>query len=576
MTQDRDPARLRSQRWFATQGMRPFSHRQRMQQMGFRREEFVGRPVIGILNTWSDLSPCHAHLRGRAEAVKRGIWKAGGAAVELPALSLGEVIVKPTTMLYRNLLAMEAEELLRSHPVDGAVLMGGCDKTTPGLIMGALSMDIPVIYLPAGPMLNGYWRGEKVGAGTHTRKYWDELQSGGITNEEWSDLESVSTRSPGTCNTMGTASTMTSIAEALGLTLPGAAAIPAMDAAHTRMASACGERVVELVWQDVKPSSIVTRQAVENALVALCALGGSTNAVIHLVAMAQRAGLSLDLAAFDRTAREVPVLANLMPAGAHLMEDLFFAGGLPALLSRVADKLHLDAMTVSGKPIGDAIAAARIFNDDVVRPLDRPVSKEPPLAILTGNLAPDGAVIKPSAASPHLLKHRGKAVVFDHARDLYKRIEDPSLDIDENSVLVLRYAGPIGGPGMPEWGNLPIPKRLLERGVRDMVRFSDARMSGTHFGTCVLHISPEAAVGGPLALVKDGDEIVLDLEARKLELAVDDEELARRRAAWTPPEPHYERGYGAIFQNHIQQAHQGCDFDVLRPTGKQTPEPDIY
>jgi dihydroxy-acid dehydratase len=576
MAQDRDPSRLRSQRWFAAEGMRAFSHRQRMQQMGFRRDELVGRPVIGVLNTWSDLSPCHAHLRERAEAVKRGIWRAGGAAVELPALSLGEVIVKPTTMLYRNMLAMEAEELLRSHPVDGAVLMGGCDKTTPGLVMGALSMDIPVLFMPAGPMLNGYWRGEKVGAGTHTRRFWDELQSGGITKEDWSEIESVSTRSPGTCNTMGTASTMTSIVEALGLTLPGAAAIPAMDAAHKRMASACGERIVEMVWEDMKPTTIVTPQSVRNAIVALCALGGSTNAVIHLVAMAQRAGLSLDLDAFDRTAREVPVLANLMPAGSHLMEDLFFAGGVPAILSRVRDKLDLDCMTVSGKRLGETLAGARVFDDDVIRPLDRPVSEQPPLAILRGNLAPEGAVMKPSAASPRLLKHCGKAVVFDHARELYRRIDDPALAIDEGSVLVLRNAGPIGGPGMPEWGNLPIPKRLLERGVRDMVRLSDARMSGTHFGTCVLHISPEAAVGGPLALVRDGDEIVLDLEERRLDLLVGEEELSRRRAEWKPPEPHYTRGYGAIFQSHIQQAHQGCDFDVLRPTGKATPEPDIY
>jgi dihydroxy-acid dehydratase len=576
MAQDRDPSRLRSQRWFAAEGMRAFSHRQRMQQMGFRRDELVGRPVIGILNTWSDLSPCHAHLRERAEAVKRGIWRAGGAAVELPALSLGEVIVKPTTMLYRNMLAMEAEELLRSHPVDGAVLMGGCDKTAPGLVMGALSMDIPVLFMPAGPMLNGYWRGEKVGAGTHTRRFWDELQSGGITQADWSEIESVSTRSPGTCNTMGTASTMTSIVEALGLTLPGAAAIPAMDAAHKRMASSCGERIVDMVWEDMKPTAIVTARSVRNAIVALCALGGSTNAVIHLVAIAQRAGLSLDLDAFDRTAREVPVLANLMPAGNHLMEDLFFAGGVPAVLSRVRDKLDLDCMTVSGKRLGETLEGVRVIDDDVIRPLDRPVSEKPPLAILRGNLAPEGAVIKPSAASPKLLRHRGKAVVFDHARDLYRRIEDPALPIDETSVLVLRNAGPIGGPGMPEWGNLPIPKRLLERGVRDMVRLSDARMSGTHFGTCVLHISPEAAVGGPLALVRDGDEIVLDLDERRLDLVVGEEELARRRTEWTPPEPHFTRGYGAIFQSHIQQAHQGCDFDVLRPTGKATPEPDIY
>jgi dihydroxy-acid dehydratase len=571
----RQPSDLRSARWYSAGDMRAFAHRQRMQQMGLRRDEFVGRPVIAVVNTWSDLSPCHAHLRERAEAVKRGVVRAGGFPVELPALSLGEVMVKPTTMLYRNFLAMEVEELLRQHPIDGVVLLGGCDKTTPGLVMGAISMNLPAIFCPAGPMLNGRWRGATVGAGTHTRKYWDEFRAGRISDAEMVEIEGVSTRSPGTCNTMGTASTMTSIVDALGLTLPGASSIPAMDSAHPRMASACGERIVNMVWEDLKPSDVLTRGSVSNALHVDAALGGSTNAAVHLVAIAGRAGLPLDLEAFDEAARETPVLANIFPAGTSLMEDFFFAGGLIGLMSRLEDRLDLDAPNVTGGRLRDALSKARIDDPDVIRPLENPVVRSPAIAVLRGNLAPDGAVIKPSAASPHLLTHRGRAVVFDSHAELSKRIDDPALDIDETSVLVLRGAGPVGAPGMPEWGALPIPKKLLERGVRDLVRISDARMSGTHYGTCVLHVAPEAHVGGPLALVRTGDEIVLDVPNRRLDLLVDDAELARRRAEWRPAPERFARGYGVIFQRHVTQADKGCDFDFLQ-AGPPTAEPEIF
>lgn len=571
----RRPEDLRSARWYSADSMRAFAHRQRMQQMGLRREEFMGRPVIAILNTWSDLSPCHAHLRERAEAVKRGVLRAGGFPVELPALSLGEVMVKPTTMLYRNMLAMEAEELLRQHPIDGAVLLGGCDKTGPGLIMGAVSMDLPVIFCPAGPMLNGRWRGAKVGAGTHTRKYWDEFRAGHIGEREMVEIEGVSTRSPGTCNTMGTASTMTSIIDALGLALPGASSIPAMDAAHPRMASACGERIVAMVWEDLKPSRILSQGSLRNALHVDVALGGSTNAAVHLVAMGRRAGLAIDLGDFDAAARQTPVLANIFPAGDALMEDFYFAGGVLGLMSRLAGRLDLDALNVSGGTLRDALARARVDDDDVIRPLDRPVTTAPAIAVLTGNLAPDGAVIKPSAATPALLTHRGRAIVFDGHADFNERLDDPSLDIDESCVLVLRGAGPVGAPGMPEWGALALPKALIRKGVRDMVRISDSRMSGTHYGTCVLHVAPESHAGGPLALLRTGDEILLDVPNRRLDMLVPDEEIARRRAAWTPPASKYGRGYTALYQRHVTQADKGCDFDFLE-AGAPTPEPDIY
>jgi len=571
----RTPESLRSARWYGASDMRAFAHRQRTQQMGFKRDEFVGRPVIGILNTWSEMSPCHGHLRERADAVRRGVVRAGGFPVELPALSLGEVIVKPSTMLYRNMLAMEAEELIRQHPIDGVVLMGGCDKTTPGLVMGAISMGLPCIFMPAGPMLSGRWRGTTIGAGTHTRKYWDEYRAGRITDDDWLELEGISTRSAGTCNTMGTASTMTSIVETLGLCLPGATSVPAVDASHAKMAASVGERVVEMVWEDLVPSRIVTEASVRNAVEVQAALGGSTNALIHLVAIAARAGIRLPLDAFDEAARRTPVIANVYPAGTFLMEDVYFAGGLPALLSRIADRLDLSCMTVTGEPIGAAVARAKVWDDEVIRPLDRPVTTAPAIAILRGNLCPDGAAIKPSAATPALMRHRGRALVFDGHAELTRRIDDPDLDVDENTVLVLRGAGPVGAPGMPEWGALPIPKKLLARGVRDMVRLSDARMSGTHYGTCVLHIAPESHVGGPLALVRTGDEIVLDVESRRLDMLVDEAELDRRRSAWTPPPPRYERGWTMLYQRHVTQADRGCDLDFLE-AGAPTPEPEIF
>jgi dihydroxy-acid dehydratase len=574
---------LRSQRWFAADNIRGFAHRQRMQQQGLAREEFMGRPVIGIINTWSDLSPCHAHLRERAEAVKRGVLQAGGYPVELPAMSLGEVMVKPTTMLYRNLLAMECEELLRSLPIDGAVLMGGCDKTTPGLIMGALSMDVPVIFLPAGPMANDRYRGAAVGAGTHTKKFWAERSAGHIGQAEWIRLESRMTRTPGTCNTMGTASTMTAIAEAMGLSLPGAMSIPAVDAEHGRMAWRCGERIVAMVWEDWKPSRFITKASFTNAITAYMALGGSTNAAVHLPAMAGRAGIALGLDELDAAARRVPVIANLYPSGERLMEDFHYAGGLPAVLNRVAEHLDLSARTVTGRTLGEDIAGWTGEDDGTIlspaAPLKQGTDDCPEagiaLAVLHGNLCPDGAVIKPSAATPALLRHTGRALVFDSNEDMLAAMEDAALDCDAATVLVLRNAGPIGGPGMPEWGNLPIPTKLLRQGVRDMVRLSDARMSGTHYGTCVLHISPESAVGGPLALLRTGDLVRLDIGARSLDMLVSDAELAARRAQWQPPAPAYARGFGRIFQAEVTQAHLGCDFASLAGDAP-TAEPAIY
>ena len=554
--------------------MRGFAHRQRMQQMGLRREDVVGRPIVAIVNTWSDLSPCHAHLRERAEAVKRGVLLAGGMPFELPAMSLGEVMVKPTTMLYRNFLAMEVEELLRSLPIDGAVLLGGCDKTTPGLLMGAISMGIPAIFCSAGPMLNDRHQGKTVGAGTHTRMFWDDYQAGKIADADWVKLESRMTRSPGTCNTMGTASTMTAIAEALGMALPGSTSIPAMDAAHPRMAADCGERIVGMIQEDLRPQRILTRGAFMNAAVVQMALGGSTNACVHIIAMARRAGVELTLADLDTVARRVPVIANLFPSGDRLMEDFYYAGGLPALMNRLRDELRLSELTVTGRTLGEHIAGCEVIDDDVIRPLNNPVSTSA-LAVLSGNLAPMGAVIKPSAATPRLLKHRGRALVFDSQPQMLAAMADLELEVDENSVLVLRNAGPVGAPGMPEWGGLPIPKKLLQRGVRDMVRLSDARMSGTHYGSCILHISPEAAVGGPLALVQTGDWIELDVAARSIRMDVGDAELARRRAAWTAPVQPFGRGWTQLYQRHVTQAHEGCDLDFLQ-SGPPTPEPVIY
>ncbi|MDB6177410.1 L-arabinonate dehydratase [Paracoccus sp. Z330] len=569
---------LRSQRWFASEDIRGFAHRQRTQQMGMNREEFMGKPVIGIINTWSDASPCHAHLRDRAEAVKRGVWQAGGYPIELPALSVGEVMVKPTTMLYRNFLAMETEELLRSHPIDGCVMLGGCDKSTPGLLMGAISMNIPAIYCPAGPMSNGRWRGHLTGAGTHTKRYWNDLQTGKISKDDWIDLESRMTRSNGTCNTMGTATTMTSIADAMGLCLTGASSIPAADSGHPRMAAACGMRAVEMVWEDLKPSDILTKASIHNALVTYMALGGSSNAAIHLIAVARRAGLALTLDDMDDMAAKIPVLVNLFPSGRHLMEDFYFAGGLPALLHKLEPHLDGSAMTVEGRTIGEAVQGSECFDDDIIRDPDNPVvplEAGRTLVLLRGNLAPQGAIMKTSAADPDKLRHRGPALVFDSPADMAARIHDPDLDITKDTVLVLRNSGPVGGPGMPEWGNLPIPKKLLEQGVTDLVRISDGRMSGTHYGTCVLHVAPESAIGGPLALIRTGDFILLDALAGRLDVELSDQELADRRQGWTRPPSPYTRSFTALYQRHVSQAHEGCDFDFLEGTDP-VPEPSIY
>ncbi|EST19810.1 dihydroxy-acid dehydratase [Streptomyces niveus NCIMB 11891] len=568
------PEELRSHQWYGTDGLRSFSHRARTRQLGYLPEEHLGKPVIAILNTWSDINPCHVHLRERAQAVKRGVWQAGGFPLEFPVSTLSETFQKPTPMLYRNLLAMETEELLRSYPVDGAVLMGGCDKTTPALLMGAASVDLPTVFLPAGPMLPGHWRDEVLGSGTDMWKYWDDRRAGLIGDCELAELENGLARSPGHCMTMGTASTLTAAAEVLGVTVPGASSIPAVDSGHERMAAETGRRVVDLVWRGLTLSKILTPAAYEDAVATVLALGGSTNAVIHLIAMAGRSGITLTLDDFDRVARTVPVLANLRPGGAYLMEDFHFAGGLPGFLSRLTDVLHLDRPTVGHDTLREQLDGALVHNDDVIRPRDNPLADEGGVAVLHGNLCPDGAVIKHIAAEPHLLRHTGPAVVFDDYRQLQSTINDPALALTPDHVLVLRGAGPKGGPGMPEYGMLPIPDYLLKQGVRDMVRLSDARMSGTSYGACVLHIAPESYVGGPLALVRTGDLITLDVEARSLHLHVDDEELTSRRADWTPPPARYGRGYGALYQDQITQADTGCDFAFLSRPG-DVPDPYV-
>ncbi len=568
---------LRSARWFAPDDFRSFGHRSRVLQMGYAAADFIGKPVIAIVNTWSDANQCHSHFKQRVEDVKRGVFQAGGFPLELPAISLSESLVKPTTMLYRNFLAMETEELLRSHPVDGAVLMGGCDKTTPGLTMGALSMGIPFIYLPAGPMLRGNWRGQVLGSGSDAFKYWDERRAGRLSDQAWREMEAGIARSHGTCMTMGTASTMMGIAEAVGLTLPGASSIPAADANHIRMSAECGRRIVAMVEEDLTPAKLLTRANFDNGIACAMAMGCSTNAIIHLIAMSRRAGHPVTLDDFDAASRKVPVIANIRPSGdTYLMEDFFYAGGLPALLKRIEGHLHTEARTVNGKTIGDNIAGAEVFNDDVIRPLSNPIYAEGALAVMRGNLAPDGVVIKPSACAPHLLQHTGRALVFDDYPALKRAVDDPDLDVTANDILVLRNAGPKGA-GMPEWGMLPIPTKLLKQGVKDMLRLSDARMSGTSYGGCLLHCSPEAAIGGPLALVRTGDTISVDVPARTIHLHVSDDELTRRKAAWSPPPARYERGYGWLFSHHILQANEGCDFDFLETAfGAPVPEPVIY
>jgi dihydroxy-acid dehydratase len=569
------PEELRSHLWFGVDDLRSFGHRSRAKQMGYGREDWGGKPVIGIINTWSDINSCHTHFRQRAEEVKRGVWQAGGFPVEMPAMSLAEPFQKPSTMMYRNLLAMETEELLRSYPCDGVVLMGGCDKTTPALFMGAASMGLPAIFVPAGPMLRGNWRGNTLGSGSDSWKYWDELRAGNITEDDWEEIEDGIARSPGTCMTMGTAATMMSTADALGLTLPGVSSIPAPDSNHSRMATRTGRRIVEMVWEDLKPSDIFTEKAFENAITCVMALGGSTNAIVHLVAMAGRLGIKLDLERFDGISRKTPWLANIRPSGKYLMEDFFYAGGVRGLLAELKDLLHLDCMTVNGKTLGENLEGADIYDSDVIHRRADPLSVEGGLAVLRGNLAPNGAVIKQTAADPALHAHKGPAVVFADYNDMAARLDDEDLEVTKDSVLVLQNAGPQGGPGMPEWGMLPIPKKILKQGVRDMVRISDARMSGTSYGTCVLHVAPESFVGGPLALVRTGDMIELDIAARRLHLDVADDELARRKSEWRQPLRKFQRGFGAIYANHITQADVGCDFDILEGNAP-TPDPEIH
>jgi len=569
------PEDLRSHRWLGVSDMRSFGHRSRLRQIGYDAEDWTGKPVIGIINTWSEINPCHAHLRSRAENVKRGVLQAGGFPIELPALSLSETFVKPSTMMYRNMLAMETEELLRSHPLDGAVLMGGCDKTTPGLVMGAISMGIPAIYIPAGPMLRGNWNGQYLGSGSDVWKYWTEKRAGNISEAQWDEIENGIARSFGTCMVMVTAATMMAITEALGLALPGASSIPAADSNHPRMCGQAGRRIVEMVWENLTPDKILTPAAFDNAIKVHMAMGGSTNAIIHVVAMARRAGIPVDMEKFDQLSRQIPVLANVRPSGKYLMEDFFYAGGLRALMQNLRQKLDLSCITVTGKTIGENIEGAKVHLPDVIHGLNDPIYAEGATAVLKGNLAPNGCVIKPAAADPRFLKHRGKAIAFEDYNHMMREVERDDLDVTPDHILVLKNAGPQGGPGMPEWGMLPIPKRLLGQGVRDMIRISDGRMSGTSYGACILHVAPESFVGGPLNFVQTGDEIEIDVDKRSIHLHVSGEELARRKAAWKRPTPKYPRGYGAMFSEHIGQADQGCDFDFLQ--GKSVmPEPEIH
>jgi len=556
--------KLRSQNWFSGVGLYTFVHRSWMQAQGFPGDVFDGRPVIGICNSWSELTNCNAHLRLVAEAVKRGVWEAGGFPLEFPTISLGEPFMKPTTMLYRNLMAMDVEESIKANPVDGVVLLCGCDKTTPAQLMGAASADVPAIMVTGGPMLKGRWRGEEIGSGTDVFRFYDAYRTGQITEEEFAEIEVCMHRSGGHCMVMGTASTMTSLAEALGMTLPGCANIPAVDTRRYTVAHESGRRIVEMVKEDLRPSNIMTREAIENAIRVSMAIGGSTNAVVHLLAIGGRLGLDVSLDDFDRLSRETPFLANVKPSGQYLMEDMFYAGGIPVVMKELGELLHLDALTVTGRSVGENLAGVVNANREVIAAREAPLLAEGGTVILRGSLAPDGAVLKQSAATPRLLQHRGRALVFANREELLARIDDPELDVDADTVLVLQSAGPIGAPGMPEWGQLPIPKKLLEQGVTDMVRISDARMSGTSYGTVVLHVAPESAVGGPLALVRTGDLVALDVAGRRLDLLVSGDELAARRAAWTPPPRHFRRGYGAMFQEHVLQANLGCDFDFLR------------
>ena len=558
------PKKLRSAEWFEGVGYEFLTRRAALRSEGLAPAGFSGKPVIGICNSWSELTHCNIHLRRVAEAVKRGVWAAGGVPLEFPTISLGELFMKPTTMLFRNLMSMDVEESIRANPIDGVVLLSGCDKTTPAQLMGAASADVPAIMVTGGPQLSGHWGQQQIGSGTDGRLVFEEYRAGRLTDEQLNEVEGCIARSNGHCMVMGTASTMASMAEALGMTLPGSAAIPAVDSRRYQLAETAGYRAVEIARDDLRPSKILTKAAFENAIRTDMAIGGSTNAVVHLLAIAGRAGIDLRLADFDRLSRETPFLANIKPSGQYLMEDFYYAGGLPVAMKEILPLLDGTNLTVNGRTLGENLADVECINRDVIRTMAEPLGSEGGTAILYGNLAPDGAVIKQTAASPHLLTHRGKAVVFERYEELRARIDDDDLEIDENSVLVLKNAGPTGGPGFPEWGHLPIPAKLLKRGVKDIVRISDARMSGTSFGTDVLHVSPEAAIGGPLAAVQAGDEIELNVPARKIELRVDANEIQRRLDVAPRRTPHYRRGYGKLFLNEVTQAHEGCDFRFLR------------
>ena len=564
---------LRSRNWFDRDDLQGFLHRAFTKASGYTAED-LAQPIIGIAQTWSEANHCNSHLREVAEAVKRGVWQAGGTPLEFPTISLSEILVKPTTMLYRNLMAMDTEEMIRCHPFDGVVLLGSCDKTVPAQLMAAASADVPAIMVTGGPMLNGRYRGLDLGACTDCRRYESELRAGNLALEQWREIEDSICRSAGHCMVMGTASTMAAVTEALGMMLPGGAAIPAVDSRRHRHAEQTGRRIVAMAREELRPSRILTREAFENAIRVCMAIGGSTNAVIHLIAVAGRLGIPLPLELFDQLSRETPYLVNVKPSGQFQMEAFFEAGGVPAVMREIDTLLHTQALTVTGATVGENIAGAEVLNREVIRTLDAPLHAEGGTVVLRGNLCPDGAVLKHTAASPHLLQHRGRAVVFRSVEDLTARIDDPELPVDADSVLVLQNCGPVGAPGMPERGNLPIPKKLLQQGVRDMVRISDGRMSGTAFGTVVLHVAPESAVGGPLALVRDGDEIELDVPARRLTVCVDEAELERRRAEWRPEHPRAARGYTWLYQQHVLQADRGCDFDFLTAQGRATDSPD--
>jgi len=569
---------LRSSRWFSPNDVRSFGHRSRAMQMGLGKDDWENKPIIGIINTWSEIQPCHQHFKQRVEDVKKGVYQSGGLPIELPAISLAEMYVKPTTMLYRNMLSMEVEELIRSHPIDGVVLMGGCDKTTPALTMGAISLDLPMIFLPAGPMLRGNYKGKYLGSGSDGWKYWDELRAGNITENDWAEVESGIARSYGHCMTMGTASTMTAIAESIGLCLPGASSIPAADSNHIRMSANVGKRIVDMVWEDLKPSKIITEKSIDNAVTVAMAMGCSTNAIIHLIAMARRAGIHLTIDDLDKKGREIPLIANIRPSGVeYLMEYFYYAGGILSLMFSLSEKLNLEEITVSGLRLKEIISQKETINNDVIRSLDNPIYEEGSLAVLKGNLAPDGCVIKPAACDKKFMKHKGPAIVFDSYQEMKDIIDSDDLDVSENHVLVLRNVGPVGGPGMPEWGMMPIPKKLLKKGVRDMVRISDARMSGTSYGACILHVAPESFIGGPLSLLKTGDIIELDVNLRKINMLVDDKTLSARKKMIQPKQPKAGRGWLWMFSQHVKQANEGCDFDFLETDfGKSAEEPDIY